>query len=238
MALPGFNAISRSVSVTRFVQPAAEHRELAEQGVRLRQLRVLLDGALQLGLGEVFEVQPNHHLRGDEMGGGGLCGHAEGPCEGRARAIRLADLHVGLPEDVPELQVVGGPHARGFEERERLREVPDDEMRQPEDLDRFAALDRSLRQFADDGASAARSRGRDRRRDSRRRRADGRPRPVRARRRLSACRWRLAPAPGRSAPRLGESRRRAGGCSCAAAASARARTAARRIPARRDSAGE
>ena len=49
----------------RFVEPAAEQRDLAEQDVRLRQLRVLLDRALQLGLGERLELEPDHHLRGD-----------------------------------------------------------------------------------------------------------------------------------------------------------------------------
>ena len=76
----------------------------------LRQLRILLDRALQLGFGQRLELEPDHHLRGEQMRGGGVRrarrtsgrtsrardrpgGSARTPGRARSRAPALSAAH-------------------------------------------------------------------------------------------------------------------------------------------------
>jgi hypothetical protein len=131
-----------------FLQAPAENRDLPQKRVSLRQRRILLDGAFQLGLGERLELEPDHHLRGNEVGGGGIGGYSIRTGKYRTGAISLMGLHVGLPEHVPEFGVPR-PQPRGLEPRHRVSVAAGQKARQTEHLDGFATLDRVLGKLCD-----------------------------------------------------------------------------------------
>ncbi len=117
----GFSASSLLGERDRLVQPASEERELSEEVVGARSLRILRERLFQLRLGKRLHLEPEHHLRVDDVRRGGVGRDVKRPRERDAGAIRLPRLDVGLTENVAELEVVPRPRTRLLEQRNRVR---------------------------------------------------------------------------------------------------------------------
>ncbi len=186
------------------VQPSSEERHLPQEVVRARNPRILLQRPFQFGLRQRFHLQADHHLRRQQVRGRRFRVDLEGARERVPRCVGLAVLDVSHAEDVRQLEVVGRPPARLFEQRNRVREAPGQVIATgprpaPPRVARPipAAAYRARR-------TAARWRPGSCRRDSARSRADTRLR-ARSRRGLEAPQWHLGGLPLSISPRAATS---------------------------------